>query len=136
VHDWHCQADEWKFFRNALRSCGGTAMSFDEIPERYIDRSFCPWGSYLLNCTENCPQASPKNTNGSYLIQFFPNATKLEEGLAYFEVQRVFGGNVTGEAPGYGPFGTTLVVRHTTIHSPCSLHLDMGVCALCDRGIP
>ena len=74
-HDWHCRPDDWAFFRNADKECGGSAGLFDALPERYIGRNFCPWSSYLHRC-EGCAPLGNVQTNGSYLVHFFSNATE------------------------------------------------------------
>lgn len=73
-HNWHCRPDDWAFFRNADKACGGSAGLFDALPERYIGRNFCPWSSFLHRC-EGCAPLTGA-TNGSYLVHFFANATE------------------------------------------------------------
>ena len=54
-----------------------------------------------------CP-ASTAPTNGSYILSFHVNATDLDLDLARLAINNLFSGNITGELPGYGPFGTVL----------------------------
>jgi hypothetical protein len=122
-HDWHCVLDEWQFFRNGHIKCGGTPSLFDADPSRYIGpgRNFCPWSSSLLNCS-GCPNGD-RPTNGSYILQFFANATKADLELARLAVQREFDGAVTRELPGYGPFGTYIQATFGDRHQPAALKL-------------
>lgn len=76
-HNWHCRTNEWAFFRNADKECGGSAGLFDALPERFIGRNFCPWSSFLHRCDGCAPLTGPENqTNGSYVVHFNANATE------------------------------------------------------------
>ena len=45
-------------------------------------------------------------TNGSYILNYNPNATELDLDLGRLAIRNLWRGNVTRELPGYGPFGT------------------------------
>jgi hypothetical protein len=108
-HDWHCRPDHWAFFRNADKECGGSAGLFDALPERYIDRNFCPWSSYLHRC-EGCEPITGR-TNGTYLVHFFANASEYQLELAANRLG-LMGANITKHLPHYGPVSQPVVTLH------------------------